>query len=409
MIAAGLVGVVGTTAIAAGGMGVGAAGAASSGPILVDAVAAETGTFGVYGSADIAGLRTQITLANKAGGVLGRKLKLQVVDDQSTAQKATVAIQKLLSSGPMPVAVWAGAVSVDTAAILPTTTRAKVVSFTAAATPTFVTPKKNPYNYVIFPSANDQVAGTAAALKKISKGKSKVGILYSNDTGGQAIAKAMQTSTTGLPSYGLTVVNSQSVSDTATDMTPQLQALQQAGAQAIFLQFASPAQFVSTMNDIQTMGWKVGAVAGTTAITQTVMGGVPAPVQAQFGALGTAPLARSSTTATIPSKTQTFIKQLAKTGGNTGTLLFSMNNADAINLLVYAMKQTKSATSLKVNAFLNKLGTNVPKGLLYQVPPPGFSPTNHGLTNGTFKHYWALLYAGKTVQGTYKGTVLPIK
>jgi branched-chain amino acid transport system substrate-binding protein len=382
---------------------------ASSGSILVGAVAAESGTFGAYGTADVKGMQAQIDLINASGGVLGHQLKLDAIDDQSDPSKAGVAAQQLLSGSQVPLLIHAGAVSVDAAPVIAVTTRAKVITMTPAATPAFEDPKQDPYDFVVFPSSDLQVTATAAGLKQLIPGDTKVGLLSSNDTGGQAIIQAMQQ---GLPAAGLKVVGSQSVSDTATDMTPQLQALKSAGAQILFLQFASPAQFVTAMDDIQTMGWKsVRALAGTTAIAATTMTAIPAAVTTQFAALGTLSLSRSGSGsgASLQPKIQSFVNELSKIGGNTALLLESLNGADEINLLVWAINHAHSIQPAAVYAALNDTAsTPVPSSQLFQVPPPAWSNTNHGLAGANFSNYWALLSPGAPLEGTYKGQVIPL-
>jgi branched-chain amino acid transport system substrate-binding protein len=392
---------------AAGGGSSSTSSSASSGSILVGAVAAESGIFGAYGTADVKGMQAQIDLINASGGVLGHQLKLDAIDDQSDPSKAGIAAQQLLSGSQVPLLIHAGAVSVDAAPVIAVTTRAKVITMTPAATPAFEDPKQDPYDFVVFPSSDLQVTATAAGLKQLIPGDTKVGLLSSNDTGGQAIIQAMQQ---GLPAAGLTVVGSQSVSDTATDMTPQLQALKSAGAQILFLQFASPAQFVTAMDNIQTMGWKsVRALAGTTAIAATTMTAIPAAVTNQFAALGTLSLSRSGSAASLQPKIQSFVNELNKIGGNTALLLESLNGADEINLLVWAINHAHSIQPAAVYAALNDTAsTPVPSSQLYQVPPPAWSSTNHGLTGANFSNYWALLSPGTPLEGTYKGEVIPL-
>jgi branched-chain amino acid transport system substrate-binding protein len=376
-------------------------------PIVIGAVAAESGSYGAYGLADIKGMQAEVNLINNQGGVDGRKLKLVAIDDQSDPSKAVSGVQKLLSQTPKPLMIHCGAISVDCAAILPYTGRTKTITMTPAATPAFENPSKNPYNFVIFVGSDLQVGGTAALMK--SAGPNPAGIISSSDTGGKNIAEAMQK---GLPKSGIKIAKTEYVAPDATTFTPALQALRSAGVKTLFAQMESPTSFVTLMDNIQSLGWKdVKVVAGTTAVAQTVLTKIPSAVNDQFVALGTHAVVRTGNDlSSLPATEQKFLEEFKQIKAPTNFMVGSIDGADEVALTAWAAKKAGSAGSSKVYNVLNHLGknTHLPSDLLMEVPHPDWSPTNHGLKGADLSHYWASVKPSKPIEGIYRGKTLDL-
>ena len=378
-----------------------ASAASSSGKgITISAVLATSGQFGAYGTGDAAGAKAEVSLINQAGGVLGQKLVLNVVDDASTANKAAVAAQQAVAKTPQPAEMLAGATSVEAAAILPVTTRAKVVTMAPLGTDSLSDPATYPYQFTTVQDATLRVTSVAHGLQEL--GAKKVGIISSNDTGATTIAK---TETIGLPKHGITVVGSQSVPLTASDITAPLQQLKNAGAQAIYAYFTTPTLYVTLMNNIATLGWTdVKVMAGESALTASVMTAIPPKVSKQFTVLG--PTALGRTGSTLPTPVAKFVKALKKAGGSTSYLYSSMLAADTVVLTSWAIKTAHSAKPTSVLNALNtlhsvKLPSSVSSSLL-AMPAPKWSSTNHGLAGADNAKNWSLLNPGAPVTGTYQ-------
>jgi branched-chain amino acid transport system substrate-binding protein len=374
--------------------------------LVVGAVAAETGAYGGYGLGDVKGFEAQINLINKAGGVLGHKLKLVTYDDQSDPAKAVIGVQKLLSMKPTPIMIHCGAISADCAPLLPYTTRAKVLTMTAAATPAFQDPKQNPYNFVVFPSADLQTDANVALIK--AQGSAQVGIISGTDTGNKAILAAYKSA---FPKAGLTIVKNEEVEPTAVDFTAQLQSLRSAGVKTLLAQVQAT-NFVTIMTNIQSIGWTdVHVVAGTTAVNDSVLGHIPAAVAGQFQALGTHGVVRSGEDlGSLPANAKALIDEMTAIGAPFNFLLGSVNGADEISLLKWAVEKAKSVEPTEIFNALNNLGrdTQLPPDLLISVPHPDWSPTNHGLRGADFSKYWAGIKPSASVKGTYVGEVIPL-
>jgi branched-chain amino acid transport system substrate-binding protein len=375
--------------------------------IVIGAVAAESGSYGAYGLGDVKGFEAQINLINKAGGILGHKLKLVTFDDQSDPAKAVIGVQQLLSSKPTPLMIHCGAISADCAPLLPFTNRAKVITMTNAATPAFADPKQNPYTFVVFPSAQLQTGANVAFIKQVGN-PDKVGIISGTDTGNKAILAAYQAA---FPKAGLTIVKNVEVDTTAVDFTAQLQSLRTAGVKTLVAQVQAT-NFVTIMTNIQSIGWNdVTVIAGTTAVSDSVLGHIPASVTNQFRALGTHAVIRSgSDLGSLPANEQALVNEMKAIGAPFNFLLGSANGADEMNLLKWAIESKKSVAPDAVFDALNHLGrdTALPDGLLMSVPHPDWNPQSHGLEGADFSKYWAAIQPSVSVQGTYVGDIIPL-
>jgi branched-chain amino acid transport system substrate-binding protein len=78
--------------------------ASSDGPILVGLIAGTTGAYGTTGVATVQGAQLAIDKINAAGGVLGRKLKLEWHNDDASATLSGQLFAKLVSNGAVAIA-----------------------------------------------------------------------------------------------------------------------------------------------------------------------------------------------------------------------------------------------------------------------------------------------------------------
>jgi len=374
-------------------------------PIEFAAVSAQTGQLGPYGAADAQGVKAEVALVNKAGGVLGHKLIFQGIDDGGDATKAAAATTQLLTSSTPPIMIWAGAATVDGEGVDQALKTTDVLAFYSSDTPVTGT---NNSTYNIFPLANQQIGAAAAQIRQMGGQSPKVGILATSDASGQSAIAAFGP---GFKQAGLDVVGTQQVSPTAVDMTSQLSALKSEGAQVIEASYLEPNLYLTMMNDVKQIGWSSVKVAGYTAgVGATIMEGVPQTNPPNYSGLGTAPIVRASSGTPIPAKTKQFIKAFQQAGGSTAFLLEGFQGADAVNLTVWAMKQANSTNPAKINAVLeNTHKKTVPAGVLYQVPSPAFSSTVKDLAGANFSHYWAIVYPGTPTEGVYVGKVLSLQ
>ena len=115
---------------------------------------------------------------NAAGGILGKKLVLDIQDDQSTADGAVVIASKF--SGEDIVAMVGPMNSSQVLAINDTLKTNKMISLVLGSSPKIgLTQTGNAYMFQMRP--NDQTTAKIAAEYVVSKSIKKIGILYDND------------------------------------------------------------------------------------------------------------------------------------------------------------------------------------------------------------------------------------
>lgn len=73
--------------------------AASKDPITIGVVGPQTGPLAEIGANQVAGAKVAIAQINKAGGIMGRQVKLADEDEQTTPQTATAAVRNLSNNG----------------------------------------------------------------------------------------------------------------------------------------------------------------------------------------------------------------------------------------------------------------------------------------------------------------------
>jgi len=118
----------------------GTAGAAAGGDILVGEYGSLTGTEATFGQSTHNGIMMAADEINAAGGVNGRKIKVITEDDQSKAEEAANAVQKLISQNQV-VAVLGEVASSSSIAAAPICQSSKVPMITPSSTNPEVTKK----------------------------------------------------------------------------------------------------------------------------------------------------------------------------------------------------------------------------------------------------------------------------
>jgi ABC-type branched-subunit amino acid transport system substrate-binding protein len=378
----------------------GSSGASGSGSIAIDAVEPLTGAFAQYGQGQTAGLKAVVALVNQQGGVMGRKLVLYVVDDQSDTGKAAAAAQQVMAAHPSPV-LFAGATTAEALAITPETTAAKVVTWESSTNPETTDTAKYPYSYNTFPDAQLSVVAYIAALKQ--KNVTKLAVIYGNDAGQSPLGLA---SISAAKAAGIDVVSSSAVDQTATSFTSQLEAAKSAGAQCVLLLINIPTTYTTFFQNFVNIGWTSPLILMTpSAANSTVLGSVPSELHNVSVVTERSSLKTSDETALLKE----IVSYTASSGG--GSLLSAANMGDALSVTVWAMRTTKSTDALKLVSLLNGLGnTSIPASVLSGggFPDPHFTATVHSLANGNMSNSWAIITPGAPVDGQYPGVTLQL-
>ena len=185
---------------------------ASGDSITIGTVTTNSGTAAAYGEAEVKGFELAVSEINAKGGINGKKVKLESMDDKGDATEASNAYNKLAGDNNV-LAVSGPTISATTAAVAPLADQSKLVTIAPAATSDSI----ETGNYLFRTCFKDSYQGEVAARFAAENLKvKKVAVLYGTgdpySSGvGEAFAKAAE-------KLGLEVVDKES-SSSADDNT----------------------------------------------------------------------------------------------------------------------------------------------------------------------------------------------
>ena len=202
---------------------------ASGDSITIGTVTTNSGTAAAYGEAEVKGFELAVSEINAKGGINGKKVKLESMDDKGDATEASNASNKLAGDNNV-LAVAGPTISATTAAVAPLADQSKLVTIAPAATSDSI----ETGNYLFRTCFKDSYQGEVAARFAAENLKvKKVAVLYGTgdpySSGvGEAFAKAAE-------KLGLEVVDKESSSSADdTEYSAQLQKIQASGAELLY-------------------------------------------------------------------------------------------------------------------------------------------------------------------------------
>lgn len=202
---------------------------ASGDSITIGTVTTNSGTAAAYGEAEVKGFELAVSEINAKGGINGKKVKLESMDDKGDATEASNAYNKLAGDNNV-LAVAGPTISATTAAVAPLADQSKLVTIAPAATSDSI----ETGNYLFRTCFKDSYQGEVAARFAAENLKvKKVAVLYGTgdpySSGvGEAFAKAAE-------KLGLEVVDKESFSSADdTEYSAQLQKIQASGAELLY-------------------------------------------------------------------------------------------------------------------------------------------------------------------------------
>ena len=202
---------------------------ASGDSITIGTVTTNSGTAAAYGEAEVKGFELAVSEINAKGGINGKKVKLESMDDKGDATEASNAFNKLAGDNSV-LGVVGPTISSPTAAVAPLADQSKLVTIAPAATSDSI----ETGNYLFRTCFKDSYQGEIAAKFAAETLKvKKVAVLYGTgdpySSGvGEAFAKAAE-------KLGLEVVDKESSSSADdTEYSAQLQKIQASGAELLY-------------------------------------------------------------------------------------------------------------------------------------------------------------------------------
>lgn len=199
-----------------------------------------SGASSSFATALQAGMSAAVATVNDHGGLLGRKMKLDVENNESTPTKAVSNLQNRLTNGA-PDLVWAGSTSSETLALLSLTTRAKVISLNNGSAPEIGNASTFPYS---FSAGVGNEAQAQFLLQKLKdKGYKRIGVLTATGAFGQALSSQYKKT---FEAAGLTVIP-ESYEPDAVEMDGPLARIRDKSPDAVvFNDFVNPAYILAS-------------------------------------------------------------------------------------------------------------------------------------------------------------------
>jgi branched-chain amino acid transport system substrate-binding protein len=195
----------------------------------IGVITSVTGSLAAFGEAHKNGYAIALDEINAKGGVLGKKLALDIYDDQSKPDQAVQGVAKLVDQDR--VAMLLGSYSSEsTKAIIPSVTQRQIPLIIPTATADNVMDSKSPWVFRICAGAADYARATIAFLKANGLPKT-MAIVYENTNFGQANMKAM---TAAAQAAGITLVAVESYEAKSPDYKAVLQRVKQANPEVIY-------------------------------------------------------------------------------------------------------------------------------------------------------------------------------
>lgn len=213
--------------------------------IVVSVVAGFTGPFGPLTETAYEGLETWQDDVNAAGGINGRQVVLEKVDHKETADGGVAACKEVQSNGSYFVSVPEGLEANLTA--VDCLDEAGIPSLYFAGT----TDPDWQYAFSYIPTGVAQGKSVVSYITDVlDAGDEKIGVLYQNGQAPSAGAKAFVKQA---EKVGLDIVAEETVEPNQTSFVPQLQRLEDAGAEVVFL--AVVQESLGIFRDAQSMGY----------------------------------------------------------------------------------------------------------------------------------------------------------
>ncbi len=316
---------------------------------------------------------------NANGGILGHPVKLENIDDAGNVTNGVGQLQQRLLQGPKPNMIIPGTISTQGVAYVPVASQAGIISAGTPSAIQLTDPTKYP-NYFSMPPSQIGIAQEEFTDAKAA-GVTHAGVISGEDAFGESWATAAKQASqnTGL------AATFETYADTALDMTPQLQRLQSAGSNALFVQgFGAPVGAV--LQSRVKLGWNVPVYCETTcAVTDLVTSSlVGTPAEANLK-VQLPDLDVYSPPSQQPQAVTNYINALKAIAPITLPLSQNSFNYDALMVVAQAAKQANSIATPDLDKAMENLQqpTNAPWVTLKQYH---FTGTSHAAV-GSGKDY----------------------
>ncbi|HEY9524652.1 MAG TPA: ABC transporter substrate-binding protein [Thermopolyspora sp.] len=202
--------------------------AASTGPIKIANVNAQSGQLSSLGKWENKGVRLAVDEANKAGGINGRQIEITLFDDQGDPTVGTNLARKIASEGY--IAMLGTAESAVTLAMAPILKDAKIPNITSGQSPKLAE-LKSPFVFLNSPTSETYDETLAKYLIE-GKGYKKIAMVTNNGAYGTGEHDAFVAS---LKTRGITPVADEVVTPDQKDFSSALTGIRQKDPEVLFI------------------------------------------------------------------------------------------------------------------------------------------------------------------------------
>ncbi|RJP89659.1 MAG: ABC transporter substrate-binding protein [Desulfobacteraceae bacterium] len=210
------------------------------------------GIFAVTGPASFLGdpeknsLKLAVEQINKAGGIDGHMLEAVIYDTEGDPSKTVMGVSKLINKDQV-IAIIGPSLTPTTLAVVPMIQKAKIPFISCAAGNKIVQPV-DPW---VFKTAQSDIMAVATIYDHLkSKNVKKISIITVANAFGESGKEQLLAQA---PTYGLTVIQSETFGAKDTDMTAQITKIRQEKPEAIVCWGTNPGPAVLAKN-IQQLG-----------------------------------------------------------------------------------------------------------------------------------------------------------
>lgn len=242
----------------AGGNG---SGGGSDKPVTIGVITSLSGQYSVLGGFVKNTLDLYAEQANAAGGIKGRKVKLEYADDQTNPTQAAIALRQLSSKNP--TAIVGPVLSSSCVAILDKIEELRIPMVTTCATDSQVSPARK-YTFMSALSTPAQVKQITDYLS--STGKKRIAVLHDTTDFGKSGFEQLRAQ-----AGALDVVTDKSYELKSTTFVPQLSAAAGSGADAIVVWGAGP-PLVTIAKEYRQLGSRIPLVFSAAGATPLFLG-----------------------------------------------------------------------------------------------------------------------------------------
>jgi branched-chain amino acid transport system substrate-binding protein len=315
-----------------------ASAAAPSGPpVTIGAILSTSGPYTPLGEPERNAIEIAVADVNASGGINGHPLVVQILDDGGKADVAQELATQLV--GQHVAAIIGGSITPTSEAIARVANDAKVLHVFLTPSMTVWQTKNGLRKYTFEAVPHNELEVTKLfTYMRTALHATKIAVLHDDQPYG---TQGSQIAAAEAKAQNVAVVDDEQYAVTATDLTPQLQKAQAAGADTILIYTAAPSAGI-LVRQVRQFDLKKNVV-GTTGIVSDNFLKVT-------GKDGEGVYADMDLDLTYPSAVQTKLLTAYRTAYGASANNFASFAWDAVHLTAYALRTAKSTDGDKLAA-----------------------------------------------------------